>query len=187
LFLIQNVLSRGRQHSSRNLRFGFLGRTLSASPALDITNLSPEQTAVRSARFRRPNNLIGTRLFVPHRCGSHPSNSFISRGTVVARLADGLLDGTTRRGQLGSRQHHRLVGSAAERDGLEDLPFARTIGNASHLAPGLRGRAGDKLRDQASSVAVWHGSLSKRHLDILKKLPNLRLWKTNDQPGEAWQ
>jgi hypothetical protein len=30
-------------------------------------------------------------------------------------------------------------------------------------------------------------SQSKRHLDVLKKLPYLRLWKTEHQPGERWQ
>ena len=79
------------------------------------------------------------------------------------------------------------VGSAIECDGLEDPPFARTIGNASHLAPELPGRAGDKLQAQASSVAALHGSLSKRHLDFFKELLPLRLRKTNDQPGEARQ
>jgi hypothetical protein len=103
------------------------------------------------------------------------------------RIADVLLDGTSRRQRSDSRQHHPPVGFVAECDGLEDLPFARTIGNASHLAPGLRGRAGDKPLDQVSSGAVWHGSPSKRHLDILKELPYLRLWKTNDQPSEARQ
>jgi hypothetical protein len=93
----------------------------------------------------------------------------------------------TRRGRLDFRQYHRQVDFVVERDELEDLPFARTIGNASHLAPGPRGRADDKLPDQASSGAFWHGSLSKRHLDILKELPYLRLWETNDQPSEARQ
>jgi hypothetical protein len=102
------------------------------------------------------------------------------------RIADVLLDGTTRRGHSDSRQHHRPVGLVAECDVLEDPPCARTIGNAIHLALGLRGRAADKPLDQASSGAVWHGSPSKRHLDVLKELSNLRLWKTNDQPSEAW-
>ncbi len=79
------------------------------------------------------------------------------------------------------------VGSAAECDGLEDPRCARTIGNASHLAPGLRGRAGDKLQGQASSVAAWRGSQSKRHLDVFKELLPLRLRKTNDQPSEGRQ
>jgi hypothetical protein len=105
----------------------------------------------------------------------------------VRAVADGLLGGMMRRGRSDSRQCHRPVGFVAECDGLEDFPFARTIGNASHLAPGPHGRAGDKLLDQASIEAVWHGSLSKRHLDILKKLSDLRLWKTNDQPSEARQ
>jgi len=69
-------------------------------------------------------------------------NQFI-RAKVFARITDGLLDGTMRKMRSDSRQHHRLDGSAAECDGLEDLPFARSIGNASHLAPGPRGRADD--------------------------------------------
>ena len=86
----------------------------------------------------------------------------------VARIADALLDGTTRTGRSDSRQCHRPVGSAAECDGLEDLPSARTTGNASHLSPGLHGRAGDMFQDQASSVAVLCGSLSKRDLHLFK-------------------
>jgi hypothetical protein len=86
-----------------------------------------------------------------------------------------------------SQQHHRLGGSAAECDGLEDSPFARMIDNASHLGPGPRGGAEDKLPDQASSVAASHGSQSKRHLRVFKKLLPLWYWKTNDQPGEARQ
>ena len=70
------------------------------------------------------------------------------------RNADGLLDGMMRRGRSDSRLRHRPVDFVAECDGLEDLPSARTTGNANHLAPGLRGTTGDKLRDQVSSVAV---------------------------------
>jgi len=57
--------------------------------------------------------------------------------------------------------------------------------NASHLAPGLPGRADDMLQDQASDVAACLGSLSKRDLHFFKELLPLRLWKTNDQPSEA--
>ena len=71
---------------------------------------------------------------------------------------------------------HRLAGCAAECDGFEDSPYFRTIGNASHLAPALPDKAGDKRPDQASSVAVWPGFDSKRHLDVFKKLLSLRLW-----------
>ena len=101
------------------------------------------------------------------------------------RIADGLFDGTTRRDRSDSRQCHRPVGSAAQCVGPEDLPFARTIGIASRLAPGPRGRAGDTLPGQAATVAVWHESPSKGHLDFLKQLFLLRLRKTNDQPREA--
>ena len=100
------------------------------------------------------------------------------------RIADELCDGTICRGRSGSRQCHRPVGFAAEYDGLEDPPCARTIGNASRLALGLHGRAGDKLQDPASSVAVWPASQSKRHLDIFKELLSLRLWKTKHQPSQ---
>ena len=88
-----------------------------------------------------------------------------------------------RRGRSDSRQRHRPVGFAAECDGLEDPRCTRTIGNASRLAPGLRGRAGDKLQGQASSVDVWHGSQSKRHLDIFQELPPLWHRKTEYQPA----
>src|ERR1700674_2817735 len=101
------------------------------------------------------------------------------------RIADGLFDGTKRRGRSDSRQRHRPVGSVAECDELEDLPSAHTIGNASHLASELHGRVGDKLQARASNVAVSRGSQSKRHLHVFKKLLLLRLWKTNDQPSEA--
>jgi len=103
------------------------------------------------------------------------------------RNIDGPFDGTKRRGLSGSRQRHRPVGSAVGCDGLEDLPFARTIDNASCLALELPDRAGDMLLDQAVSVAAWRGSLSKLHLHFFKKLIPLRLRQTNDQPGEARQ
>ena len=109
------------------------------------------------------------------------------RAKDADRIADVLFDGTVRKGRSDSQQHHLPVGFAAECDGLEDSLFARTIGNASHLAPGLPNRAGDKRQDQASSGAAWHEFESKRHLDIFKELLPLRLWKTNDQPSEARQ
>ena len=104
-----------------------------------------------------------------------------------SRIANGLFDGKTHTGRLNSRQCHRPVDFVAECDGFEDYLFGRTIGIAIHLAPRLHGRAGDKLPGQALSDAVWHGSRSKRLLDVLKELPYLRLWKTNDQPSETWQ
>ena len=103
------------------------------------------------------------------------------------RITDEPFDDTVRRGQLDSRQRHRRVGSAIERDGLEDLPSARTLDNAIHLAPGLHCRVGDRLQDLASGVVTWLGSLSKRDLHFFKKLLPLRLRKTNDQPSEARQ
>ena len=54
----------------------------------------------------------------------------------------------------------------AECDGLEDLPCARTIGNANRLSLGLHGRVDDKLQDQASSGAAWRG-LGKTRLRII--------------------
>jgi len=101
------------------------------------------------------------------------------RGKVPA-FVDGPFDGMLRRERSDSRQRHHRVGSAAECGGLEDSPFARTIGNASHLALALPGRAGDKLQDQASTVAAWSGSPSKRDLDFFKELLPLRFRKTND-------
>jgi hypothetical protein len=73
----------------------------------------------------------------------------------------------------------------AECDGLEALPSGHEIGSASRLAPGLRGRAGDKLQGQISSVAVSRGSFSKSDLHLFEKLLPLRFRKTNDQPDEA--
>jgi hypothetical protein len=75
----------------------------------------------------------------------------------------------------------------AERDGLEDLPCARKIDNASRLALGFPGRAGDTLPDRASSGDALHGSPSKCDLHFVKELFPLRLRKTNDQPNETRQ
>jgi hypothetical protein len=69
-------------------------------------------------------------------------------------VAGELSGGMGRKVRLDSRPRHRRGGSAAERDGLEDLTLARSLGIASRLAPGLRGRAGDKLPALVSSVAV---------------------------------
>jgi len=69
--------------------------------------------------------------------------------------------------------------------GQVNLPFARMIGNATHLSPELPGRAGDRPQDQAASGVAWLGSQSKRHLHFFNELFPLRLRKTNDQPGEA--
>jgi hypothetical protein len=103
------------------------------------------------------------------------------------RIADGLLDGNSHKEPLDSLPRHPPSDSATECDGLEDPPFARTIGNASHLAPGLHGRAGDRLQGQAASGVVLHGFQSKCHMHFFKELLPLRLRKTNDQPGEARQ
>ena len=100
------------------------------------------------------------------------------------RIADELFDGTVRRGRSGSRQCHRPVGFAAEYDGLEDVPSARTIDNASRLAPTLHGKAGDTLQDRASSGVSWPASQSKRHLHFFKELLPLRLRKTKHQPSQ---
>ena len=66
---------------------------------------------------------------------------------------------------------HRPVGSATECDGLEDLPFARMIGNAIRLALELPGRVGDTLPDQASGGVAWRGSTARRleHSDALTR------------------
>ena len=90
-------------------------------------------------------------------------------------ITDGLFDGTTHTARLDSQRRHPLSGFATECDGLGDSPFARTIGNASHLSPELHGRAGDKSQAQASSVVVLCGYVSKRHLRLFKKLPSLGL------------
>src|SRR6266404_8227149 len=87
----------------------------------------------------------------------------------AANIADGLFDGTVRREQSDSRQRHLPSGSGARCDELEDPRCTRTIGNASHLGPGLPGRVGDKLQAQASIVVVWHASPSKCHLDVFKQ------------------
>jgi hypothetical protein len=105
----------------------------------------------------------------------------------ATRIGDEFFDGTTHTGLSDSWPCHRQVGSVAEYDGLADLPFARTIGNASRLAPEPRGRVGDKLPDQASSGVALLGFLSKRDLDFFKQLFPLRLRKANDQPSEARQ
>ena len=88
------------------------------------------------------------------------------------------------RGRLDFLQRHRPVGFATEYDEPEDYPFGRTIDNASHLAPGLRGKAGDKLRGQVLIAAASRGHQSKRHLDIFKKLPPLLHRKTEYKPSQ---
>jgi hypothetical protein len=80
----------------------------------------------------------------------------------------------------------QIACSVADCDGLEDFPSAHTIGNANHFAPGLPGRAGDKLQGQGLSAACY-GDRSKCDLHFFKELLLLRLRKTNDQPGEAGQ
>ena len=100
-------------------------------------------------------------------------------------LVDEPVDGNWRKESLDSLLRHHRDGFATECDGLEDLPFAHTIGNASHLAPGFHGRVGDKFRAQASTVTGWLGSQSKRHLHFFKELFPLWLRKTNDQPSEG--
>ena len=67
------------------------------------------------------------------------------------RIADGPFDGNWHKERLDSLPCHPLSGSATECRGLEDLPFARTIGNASHHGAGLRDRGGDKPQGQASA------------------------------------
>jgi hypothetical protein len=100
-------------------------------------------------------------------------------------LGNELLGDTSHIESPNSLPHHHPGDCAAECDELEDLPSAHTIGNASHLASELPGRAGDKLQDQAASGVALHGSLSKRDLHFFKELLPLRLRKTNDQPSET--
>jgi hypothetical protein len=105
--------------------------------------------------------------------------------SVTDELFDGMMQ--RERGRSVSHRCPRLACFVVICDGLEDLPCAHMIGTASHLAPGLRGRAGDKLQAQASSVVAWHGSPPKRYLHFLKELFSLWLRNPNDQPGEARQ
>jgi hypothetical protein len=107
--------------------------------------------------------------------------------SVWGAFVDESLDGNWRKELRDFLLCHPLSGSAIECGGLEDSPCARTIDIASHLAPELLGRAGDKLQDQAASGAALRESQSKRHLHFFKELPPLRLRKSNDQPGEARQ
>ena len=76
----------------------------------------------------------------------------------ISLSADALFGDTHYKELLNWTRCHRLVGRAAGHDAPGDSSFVRTIGNASHLAPGLPGRAGDKLQCQASIVVVWHAS-----------------------------
>ena len=107
------------------------------------------------------------------------------RAKNATRIAGGFFDDTVRGGRSDSQRRHRPVGSATERDGLEGLAYARTIGNASRLAPAPRGRGGDKIQGQASIVVVWYASRYKRHLHVFKQLFPLGLRKTNYQPDKA--
>ncbi len=100
------------------------------------------------------------------------------------RIADGLLGDTLHIESPNSLPCHRPDGCAALCDELGDPPFAHTIGNAIHLAPKLHGRAVYKPQAQASSGAAWHGSQSKRRLDVLEELPYLWFWKAEDQPSQ---
>ena len=110
----------------------------------------------------------------------------LGRGKVRA-FVDGLFDSMLRRERSDSRQCHHPVGSATECGELEDPPYARTIGNAIHLAVELHGRAGDTLQDPAANEAAWFGSPSKCDLNFFKELFPLRLRKANDEPSEARQ
>jgi hypothetical protein len=95
--------------------------------------------------------------------------------------------GNSHKEPLDSLLRHPLSDSATECDGLEDHPTARNFGIAIHPAPGLHGRADEKLQVQASSGVVSRGSHSKRHPHFFKELLPLRLRKANDQPGETRQ
>ena len=110
-----------------------------------------------------------------------------SRSSGEIRTVGGLFGDTTRREISDSGLCHHPVGLAVECDGLEYSPYTRTTGNASHLAPRLRGGVGDRLQDQASIAVVLHGFRSKRHLDGFKELSYLRLRKTKHQPSQRRQ
>lgn len=103
------------------------------------------------------------------------------------RIVDELFDGNSHKELPDCLPHHPLAGRAAEYGELEDSPCARTIGNAIHLVPELRGRAGDKLRGQVSSVVALVASPSNRDLHFFKELFPLWLRKANDHPSEAGQ
>jgi hypothetical protein len=94
-------------------------------------------------------------------------------------IVDGLFDGMMRSGRSDSELCHRPVGSATECHGLEDSPCVRTIDIASHRAPELHCRVGNKLQSQVSSGVALLGSLSKRDLHFFKQLLPLRLRDLN--------
>jgi len=106
---------------------------------------------------------------------------------VRSVFADELLDGNSHKEPLDSLPRRSLSGSATECDGLEDSPCAHTIDNASRLAPGLPGRACDKLPDQVAGGVASLGSPSQHRLHVFEKLPDLRLWKTEDNPSQRRQ
>jgi hypothetical protein len=76
-------------------------------------------------------------------------------------------------------------GSAADCDGLENLPRVRRIGNAIRPARGLYDRADDKPQARASGVAVWIEIQSRDSLNGLKQLFPLRHRKAAYQPREG--
>ncbi len=73
----------------------------------------------------------------------------------------------------------------SECDGLEDLPRTRRIGNASHRARELYGRADDKLEARASDVAVWIELQSRDTSYALEQLFPLQHRKAAYQPSEG--
>jgi hypothetical protein len=77
---------------------------------------------------------------------------------MCVHFFDEIFDGMSHRERLGSRQYHHPVDFATECGELEDSPHARTIGNATHLAVALRGRAGDMLQDPTANVAACFGT-----------------------------
>ncbi len=86
---------------------------------------------------------------------------------------------------LDSQPCHPPDGCAVECGELEDPRSSRTIGNASRPSPGLYGRVGDRLQDQASIVAVWIEISSMGYLNTLKELLPLQDRKAEDQPREG--
>ncbi len=116
-----------------------------------------------------------------------PHSEFQPRANPRKSLSsvDGSLGGTGHKEPPDSLPRHHPVGSAPERDGLEDPRSSRTIGNASRLALGLPGRVGDRLQDQASSVVVSVGSSVKVSPGRLRRAASSAASEGEYQPSEG--
>jgi hypothetical protein len=100
-------------------------------------------------------------------------------------LGDVAFDDTRNKELSDSLPRNRPGSSVSECDGLEDLPRARRIGNASRRARELYGRADDKLEARASDVAVWIELQSRDSLYALEQLFPLQHRKAAYQPSEG--